>query len=290
MLVAAFVLFSITPAMAQNTELEACVPDELRADAISFTTEDDIKLPGLVFGDGASGVLLAHNTLERICAWLPLARQLADDGYQVLLYQPRTEILKGDQRTKRHRYDLDVLAAAQELRSRGADSIVAGGAGNGATALAAVAAKIPDLKGVFLLSPTEITNFAGHRLDAVVGIGAVEVPAYVLAAEDDVVEIDAEDVDDLVFADHARNVADGAKNGRVEVVPGKAHGVALTEDAALRDRVRAFVREAMPPSSPVNWVLIGSGVVVLLLLVAGVLVVVLHRRNTTTPADVSAGS
>lgn len=85
-------------------------------------------------------------------------------------------------------------------------------------------------------------------------------------------------------------MADGAKNGRVEVVPGKAHGVALTEDAALRDRVRAFVREAMPPSSPVNWVLIGSGVVVLLLLVAGVLVVVLRRRNTTTPADVSAGS
>ncbi|NKE61237.1 hypothetical protein FXN61_32480 [Lentzea sp. PSKA42] len=77
-------------------------------------------------------------------------------------------------------------------------------------------------------------------------------------------------------------------------MPGKAHGVALIEDAALRGKVLTFTRESMPPPGPFErWSpAIGGGVVLLLLVVAGVVVLRWRvRRNTTTAAaDVIADS
>lgn len=282
-IIAAFVLVSAVPAIAQpKAELHPCVPADLREDAISFKAEDGVGLTGLVFGSGSSGVLLAHSQTEEICDWLPLARQLADDGHQVLVYEMRSLLL----RENRHRYDLDVLAAANELDDRGASSIVAGGAGTGATAIATVAAKIPGLKGMFLLTPFQAFHTSSVDLDAVEGIATVQVPSFVAAAQDD-------QIGDTPLADESRQVAGAAKNARLEIVPGTAHFAKLTDDAAVRDKVRAFVRESVPPQTFLErwWLPIGGGVVLLLVLAAGV--VVLRRRaarNTTTSADVSAGS
>ena len=131
MLVAAVVLVGVAPATAQpDAELNQCVPAGLRNDAVSFRTEDHVVLHGLVLGSGSSGVLLAPGTFESVCAWLPLARELADDGYRVLLYQSRS----GPIPTGAFRYDLDLLVAAVELGRLGATSMVVGGAGIAATA------------------------------------------------------------------------------------------------------------------------------------------------------------
>lgn len=281
--VVGFVLAGTAPAVAQpKTELHPCVPADLREDAITFKAEDGVELPGLVFGSGSSGVLLAHAQLETVCEWLPLARQLADDGHQVLLYEMRSMALKEN----RHSYDLDVLGAARELDSRGASSIIAGGAGTGATAIATVAEKIPGLRGMFLLSPFRAFQTQSADLNAVDNIGAVRVPSLVIAAQDDAVE-------SVGLPDHARDVAGAASNAKLEIVPGSAMFGELTKDAALRDRIRAFVREnKASPTFLDRWLMpIAGGVVLLLLVVVGVVVLRRRsRRNTTTVADVSAGS
>ncbi|WP_394616394.1 hypothetical protein JNUCC0626_43150 [Lentzea sp. JNUCC 0626] len=277
MVVAVFVLAGAPSAVAQpKTELHPCVPADLRESAITFKADDDVELPGLVFGSGSTGVLLAHTQTEFLCDWLPLARALADDGYQVLLYEMRSLTL----RENRHSYDRDVLGAARELENRGASAIVAGGAGTGATAIASAGQQIGALKGMFLLTPFEAFRTSSADLDALTGIKAVQVPALVVAAEDHV-------VGDLRLADHAREIAGAASNAKLEIVPGTAGFGKLTEDAALRDEIRAFVRETAPPGSAAwsftRW-LLGGGT---LLVVLAVVVVVLRRRNTTTDQTVS---
>ncbi|MFI6101605.1 hypothetical protein ACIA8G_39175 [Lentzea sp. NPDC051213] len=285
--VAVFVLAGAAPVTAQpKTELHQCVPADLREDAITFKAEDGVELPGLVFGSGSSGVLLAHTQTETVCEWLPLARQLADDGHQVLLYEMRSLRL----RENRHSYDLDVLGAARELDSRGVSSIIAGGAGTGAAAIAAVAEKVPGLRGMFLLTPFEGFHTSSADLDAVTGIRAVQVPSFIVAAQDDVIESKSEDVEDTRLADHARQVAGAASNARLEIVPGSARFAKLVEDGALRDQVRAFVREnRAAPTFLERWLMPIAGGVVLLVLAV---VVVLRRRSrrSTTVAEVSAGS
>ncbi|RDI27850.1 hypothetical protein [Lentzea flaviverrucosa] len=229
-------------------------------------------LRGLVLGSGSSGVLLTPGTGESLCAWLPLARQLADDGYQVLLHQVRAEVVPRGE----YRYGLDVMGAARELHRRDVTSIVAAGAGTGATAVAATAEKISGLKALVLLTPLAVTR-QGTELDAVAGARAVDVPTFVAAAQND------------VMVGEAREVAGAASDSRLEIVPGAVAGVALTANSAMRDEVRAFVREVMPPRTFLErWTLPIGGVVLLALVVAGV--VVLRGRNTTTPPDVSAGS
>ncbi len=276
--VAAFVLTSVAPAAAQpKTELNKCVPADLREDAITFKAEDGVELPGLVFGSGSSGVLLAHTQTEFICDWLPLARQLADDGHQVLVYEMRTLLL----RENRNRYDLDVLGAAAELDRRGATSIVAGGGGTGATAIAAAAGKISGLTGVFLLTPFQAFRTSSSDLDAVAGIGAVKVPSLVVAAQDDVIETGDADVENPRLADHARAVAGAASNAKLEIVPGKAHFAELIGDAALSEKMRAFVRETSPPPTFLErWLMpiVGGVLLLVLFVVAGVVV---RRRRVS---------
>ncbi|MFD4670377.1 hypothetical protein ACFWNN_11620 [Lentzea sp. NPDC058450] len=126
LLVASFALAVAVPVRAEpGTELDRCVPADLRGNAVSFRTLDQVVLPGLVFGDGPSGVLLAPDRTESLCVWLPLARQLAEDGYQVFLHQPRASPMP----TGTYGFDLDVRSAALELRRRGATSIVGVAAG-----------------------------------------------------------------------------------------------------------------------------------------------------------------
>ncbi|USX51699.1 hypothetical protein [Lentzea sp. HUAS12] len=274
-LVAAFVLVCAAPATAQpDRELDRCVPAGLRNEAISFRTEDHVVLHGLVLGSGTSGVLLAPGAVESVCAWLPLARELADDGYRVLLYQSRS----GPIPTGSFRYDLDLRAASLELGRLGVTSVVAGGAGSSATAVAATAEKIAGLKGVVLLSPYA-GAIIGTDLDSAAGLNAVRVPSLVAAAQDDVIDVQEFGGGRRAMADEARQVAGAVQGSRLRIVPGEAAGTELIEDPAMRDEVRAFVREVAPPPTFVErWKAPITGVVLLVLVVAGV--VVLRRRSS----------
>lgn len=278
--VAAFVLVGALPSTAQPRDLESCVPAELRDDALTFPADDGVELSGQIFGRGTAGVLLVQEPLELVCEWVPLARQLADDGYQVLLYEKREYSVQEN----RDAFDRDVLGAARELQRRGATSIIAGGAGTGATVIASVAERIPGLSGMFLLTPFQAYQTRRVDFDALSGIGAVQVPTLVVVGTGDL----AEGVD-LDPVEHAREVAGAAANAELEVVPGDLTFARLTDNPAVRDRVRTFVRETLPPPTFLDrWLGPIAGGVVLLAMLAAVGVVVLRRCRRpaeTAPLD-----
>ncbi|SDG31247.1 hypothetical protein SAMN05216553_10764 [Lentzea fradiae] len=275
-------LVEVLPAAAQPvTELPPCITDDLREDAIKFKAEDGVELPGVVLGSGSTGVLLASSSSNSSCDWLPLAQELADDGYQVLFYENRDFRL----RDVRNAFDQDVLGAAKELERRGASSIVAGGIAVSAAAVATVAGRIPGLKGMFLLSPYRAFYTRTSELDAVRGIGAVQVPSLILVPEekqpqDAPEQVDAEeDLEAPNLAEQAREVADAATNATLESMPGELFFTTLDKHPDVRNRVRAFVRETLPaPSFLDRWLGPIAGAVVLLAMVVAVVVVVRRSR------------
>lgn len=289
-LVAAFVLSGSIPAQAQESSaLDRCVPPDLRGDLISFRAEDDVEIRGLVLGGGSRGVLLAGSQTEfDPCGWLPFARELADDGYQVLVSDIRGPVR--DDRLKNFRWDLDVEAGARELDRRGAGSIVAVGSSTGASVVAASARKIPGLAGLVLLSPLKAVK-AGQagRLDAVGVLETAGVRVFIAAAEDDRAVND--EGDGFVAADHARELAEAASGSRLALVPGEAHGTELIkDDGRLRGEMRAFVEEVLPVPSYERWLKpVAVGVVVLGLL-AVVLIVWRRRVRKSGSQDDRAGA
>lgn len=255
---------------------DECARDGL----ISFRTEDDVEVSGLLLGSGANGVLLATDGITSACGWLPLARQLADDGYQVLV----TEGRKPDATSRNYgRFDLDAVAAAQELQRRGASSIVAAGANRMASAIAVNTRKMPGLRSVVLLSPlwAFAPGFQRELWSGVPGeVESVDLPMLVVAAENDGVVSDREDA--WHAPEHARAIVEAASRGELEIVPGKETGGDLVKDEGpARQKVLAFVRETSPPASfTARWGLPIAVAGVAVLLVGAFVLYLRHRRTT----------
>jgi hypothetical protein len=99
--------------------------------------------PAAVLGHGPAGVVLSNQSDRNLCDWLPFARVLAANGFQVLLYDYG---IAGDYRD-------DLAAAAGQLRRLGARRVVLLGASQGAKAsLVAASAIRPPVAGVVSLS------------------------------------------------------------------------------------------------------------------------------------------
>lgn len=79
------------------------------------------------------------------------------------------------------RWDLDVLAAVQVLRERGATEIIAMGASYGGTATAVAAAEIPELAGVVILSSPAYDM----EIDAISAMESVTAPAFFAVSTQD---------------------------------------------------------------------------------------------------------
>src|ERR671924_366490 len=127
------------------------------------------------------------------------------------------------------RVDFDVLGAIRTLRSRGAQSIVLGGASlGGAAVLAAAAQATPAVDGVISFSSPQIYV----NVNAFAAVRALRVPALFLAQEDD-----------DPFDDDARAMyeACASTEKRLEVTAGPEHGFRLLQTAATRGLVDAFI-------------------------------------------------
>jgi dienelactone hydrolase len=128
------------------------------------------------------------------------------------------------------RVDSDAVAAAEELRRRGADRVVLIGSSMGGTAVLSAAAQIrPPIAGVVSLSGP--ASYQG--VDASEAVSRLRVPVLFVAA-----------AGDHPFVDDARTMYRTApvRDKRLLVVPGGGHGTSLLEFGDDAPKVQAAVR------------------------------------------------
>lgn len=153
-------------------------PEKYRRNAVQFCTEDGVLLCGYVLGEGGRGITLGHANGWAVNSWLPFAERLVDAGYMVILWSFRGNLPSGSSPDRR--WDLDVLAAAQVLRERGASQILAMGASDGGNATAVAAPHIPELVGLGILSSP-----AGSIGDGPAALSQIRVPAFFAVSDND---------------------------------------------------------------------------------------------------------
>lgn len=203
--------------------LQAADQDKL----FRFRTSAGANLIGVVVGSGRAGLIVGHELGSDLCEWLPHAQALARQGYRVLAFDFEGY---GDSTTgsgPEARLDTDVVAAAGQLRRRGADQIILIGSSMGGTAVLSAATRIrPRVAGVVSLSGP--ATFQG--IDAAAAVPRLRVPVLFVAAADD-----PGYVDDARAMYHQAKVADK----RLLVASGNAHGTMLLTSGDDAARVRA---------------------------------------------------
>lgn len=185
-----------------------------------------------MLGGGTKGVVLAHQGDATLCDWMPFAQDLAGSGYLVFVFDHRGFGASGSGGTGG--YELDALAAGEEIRRQGADSVVLMGASLGALAVMAAAPRLtPQPDGVISLSgPDEALG-----VDALSAVRDLTAPILLIAA-----------TDDTMFRDAARTLfrAAGSKVKTLRILPGADHGTDLLvfdQAATTRSLVFDFLRD-----------------------------------------------
>lgn len=189
--------------------------------------EDDgrfVRLPtsggsirGSLFGRGRIGVVLSPQLAQARWDWFPLARVLAESGYQALSIDSNDEDLDGE-----------IVDASAFLRKRGADEVFAIGASKGGTAVLGAATRERDLAGVIAVSP--VLSFGDVTLKRR-NVATFEVPALVIVDEEDGSIMDVETLDEW-----------GRDSLQVQIL--NADGAHGTEYLASRQRP-AFIRSIL---------------------------------------------
>jgi pimeloyl-ACP methyl ester carboxylesterase len=202
---------------------------------VQFITSDGARLTGAVRGSGRVGIVFAHQTDGTLCDWLPYAKTLAVNRIVLAIdFRGNGQSSLPKDVSASGRFDIDVAAAVDELRSRGAKRIVLIGASLGGTSvLAATRILEPQVNGLVSLSgPVSYGD-----LDANAAIGPLRIPLLLAVAAGD------------AFAPDARMLARKAKANRraaLLIVPGVAHGWDLVAvGAPTAKRVDTAVRSVI---------------------------------------------
>jgi len=199
---------------ATGKTLDSCAHEDATTKIVHFS---GAELDGVVIGDGATGVVLAHQLHSNLCSWLPFAKRLAAAGMRVLAFDfPSTSNL-----------DRYVVAAVAELRRQGAHSIALAGASMGGTAVLVAASHASSISRVASLSGPRIFE----DLDAGRAVPRVRVPTLFVAGRED-----------SPYVDDARAMYRAATTEkRLLVVPGSDHGTDLLDDEQVGNQLLAFL-------------------------------------------------
>jgi pimeloyl-ACP methyl ester carboxylesterase len=207
---------STTATSAETTgkTLDSCASEDATTKIVHLSGAD---LDGVVIGDGANGVVLAHQLHSNLCSWLPFAERLAATGMRVLAFDfPSTSHL-----------DRYVRAAVAELRHQGAHSIALVGASMGGTAVLVAASRGSKISRVASLSaPRDFEGLAAGR-----AVPRLHVPILFIAGKED-----------SPYVDDARAMYRAASGDKkLLVVPGSDHGTDLLDDDQVADQLLAFL-------------------------------------------------
>jgi dienelactone hydrolase len=219
-----------------------CSGQEASAHALTLTASDGSSFAGLEFGAGPKGVLLVPEA-GRLgkCGWVSYATELAAKGLHVITFDMPSSVSSsvsssgtdlapgfGDAGVN----VIDIVL--DELRSKGATTVVLVGASAGATtALAAVESQAvgsaPGVTSVVALSADELGDLPSKA-------SSIHVPTLMAVADGDRY---------IAVADERRlfdALATPPAIKTLEVLPaGSGHGWDLLADQAFKDRVTAFI-------------------------------------------------
>jgi hypothetical protein len=171
-----------------------------------------------VLGGGQRGVVLANESDEDLCAWLPFARRLAADGFRVALFDYAADPVD------------DIAAVSRTLRRIGVRSVALIGASEGAKAsIIAASGRTPHPALVVSLSAE-----AELRGQAVAdNAKRLSSPAlFVTAADDPYGATEA-------TRGFYRSAPTSVK--KLVVVPGSAHGTALVARPDITHAIVEFL-------------------------------------------------
>lgn len=222
------------PAVAQR-----CGDDAQGVDAkpVWFRASDGALLDGAEVGDGDVGVVLAHESDADLCVWLPFAKSLADKGYRAFAFDFRGSGSSPPQfAAKATRYDLDVQAASDELRSLGAKKVFLAGASLGGAAVMAASPSVDP-------QPAGVISFSGEPelLDAMASAPKTKAPLLVLLARNDGY---------TSVASERRFVhAAASQDKQLVVYPADWHGWDLLYHAPYKARVNTVVLDFLSEHS-----------------------------------------
>lgn len=148
---------------------------------VTFKTSDGVDLVGHIWGSGKTGVLLSamcYNTPTE--DWDNFARLLAKQGYMVMTYLYRGIPPSSGKRTS-ETLDLDIDAAAQYMKSRGAEEMVLAGGSCGGTMSVLEATRI-ETKALVVLASPQLNEGLGASDEA---LKKLTMPKFLAASEDD---------------------------------------------------------------------------------------------------------
>jgi pimeloyl-ACP methyl ester carboxylesterase len=227
--IAAVVAAALAPTTRADTN---CIERSDHAKVVHFRASDRVKLAGVTMGSGRKGVVLAHQTDDDLCAWLPFARVLRSAGFRVLAFDFRNYGSSQHVGTSAH-LELDVVAASAEVWRLGASSVFLIGASMGGTAVVTAAPTIkPAIAGVVSLSgPSYFVD-----MDALAAAKTLQVPALFAVGFYDI---------SFLSDVKAQYAAAPVKDKRLVVKRNGYHGVDLldgTAGAGLRRVLLGFLR------------------------------------------------
>jgi hypothetical protein len=182
------------------------------------------KLDAAVIGRGQSAVVLANESGDVACAWVPYAKELADRGLAVAVFS-YLSVGNPD----------EITAVAEALRARGAKRVAAIGASVGGRAVVELAAT--PHPGVDASISLSAERQVGQYPDILPKAKQAELPSFYISSRGDGYTLFGKETAQL-------HDATPAQVNEMLLVPGSGHGIDLVEGKAgqrVRPAILAFL-------------------------------------------------
>jgi pimeloyl-ACP methyl ester carboxylesterase len=194
-----------------------------------LTTADGVRLYAVEAGDGAVGVVLAHQARSDLCEELPYAKTLVGAGLRVLAFD-----FRGNGRSARPSknwlaYRRDFAAAVKQLHADGSPQVFLVGASMGGAAAVQNSAGLP-FAGIVSLSGTWL--WPGYGINKP-GPRALRAPFLYIGSKNDW-RAPLKEARAIV-----RKV--GSRDKRSVFYRGSLHGWQLVQDASFASKTRALI-------------------------------------------------
>jgi alpha/beta superfamily hydrolase len=194
---------------------------------ISFKTDAGLTLAGTLYGSGSNAVILSNVGDGTQPDWLTLPNALAQRGYLVLTFDWRGLGLSQG-KLDYTLSPLDLKAAIDFMRSRGATKFILDGASLGGMA-SLKNASIDELAGVIVMgSPRQVPNL----VISIAELQAIRVPKLFIASQQDTV---------VKYADTQELYQLANEPKLLKSYAGSAHGTALLKTGDQADLMKAII-------------------------------------------------